>query len=174
MRRHALGLTALAAIALQAPAHSAEVLLDAYAPLVVVGEQSVVAENNLTTMNGTIRGPLFVNQEDGAREDGDVSCTFSLIIDSVDLNEAGKGDCVLTFSDGATVTATASCIGKVGVGCNGTFTVTGGTKRLKGATGSGPVRFQTRSKAYQVTADGDLKETIFGMAFWDDFRFSLP
>jgi len=60
-----------------------------------------------------------------------------------------------------------------GVGCDGPFTVTGGTGRFEGASGEGPVRFQTRSKGYRMGPGGSLTQIVFGVAYWDDYVFEI-
>ncbi len=94
-------------------------------------------------------------------------------MDTGTSDEEGVGTCKITFDDGAVVRADTSCNGTAGKGCAGEFRVTDGTGRFEGASGVGPVAFQTRSKAYRLGADGNLTEIIFGVARWDGFKIDL-
>lgn len=167
-------LTAAGCLAFAGQAQSAEYILDAFAPLVVAGEHSVVSEDGIAKIAGNIEGPLYVNVNDARAEEGSVACKFVLTVDAGSQKESGAGTCTIHYNDGSKVYADATCDGFPGLGCSGDFRVTGGTKRFKGASGLGVVTFQTSNRVYEITEAGDLKETIFGMAYWDDYRFILP
>ncbi len=153
---------------------SADYVLNAFAPLVATGTHSVVSEDGIAQITGNIAGPLYVDVNDTHAEEGSVACKFSLTVDTGAQTESGLQNCTITYDDGAKVHADTTCTGFPGLGCSGEFNVTGGTKRFKGASGLGTVTFQTSSRVYQVTEAGELRETIFGMAYWDHYRFTLP
>lgn len=147
--------------------------LNAFAPLVVSGDHSVVTDEGIAKIAGTINGPLYIESDGEQVEGGTVSCKFTLSVDTGTSDEQGVGTCKITFDDGAVVRADTSCKGTAGKGCDGDFRVTDGTGRFESASGVGPVAFKTRSKSYRLGADGNLTEIIFGVARWDDFKINL-
>ena len=147
--------------------------LNAFAPLVVTGDHSVVTDDGIAKIAGTMNGPLYIESDGEQVEGGTMSCKFTLSVDTGTSDEQGVGTCRITFDDGAVVRADTSCKGIAGKGCDGDFRVTDGTGRFEGASGVGPVTFKTRSKAYRLGADGNLTEIIFGVARWDDFKIKL-
>ncbi len=151
-----------------------EFTLGAFAPLVVVGEHSVVSEDGIAKIAGTIQGPLYVSSGTQPVEEGSVSCKFTLTINTATQDEAGVGTCKISYSDGTELRADTSCKGVVGQGCDGDFRITDGSGRYEGATGLGQVSFKTRKRGYRLDADGDLTEMIFGVAYWEDYKFKLP
>ncbi len=151
-----------------------EFTLDAFAPLVVVGEHSVVSDDGIAKIAGTIQGPLYVSSGSQPVEEGSVSCKFTLTVNTATQDEAGVGTCKISYSDGTELRADTSCKGIVGQGCDGDFRITDGSGRYEGATGLGQVSFKTRKRGYRLDADGDLTEMIFGVAYWEDYKFKLP
>ncbi len=155
------------------PAAAETFVLNAFAPLVVTGDHSAVTTDGIAKIAGTIQGPLYIDSDGEQVESGTVSCKFTLSVDTGTSDEEGVGTCKITVDDGAVVRADTSCKGTAGKGCAGEFRVTDGTGRFEGASGVGPVAFQTRSKAYRLGADGNLTEIIFGVARWDGFKINL-
>ncbi|MEM9784289.1 MAG: hypothetical protein AAF899_17660 [Pseudomonadota bacterium] len=66
----AKSIAALALIATGSVADAAEHRIDAFAPLVVVGEHKVVDENGIAKIAGTLQGPLYVEADGRQTEDG--------------------------------------------------------------------------------------------------------
>lgn len=173
MKALAKGLIVLGLLGAGLPAAAADYTLNAFAPLIVTGEHSVTTDEGTRKIGGSIQGPLYV-ERDGARvEAGQVTCRFTLTIVLDTLEETGNGTCRIAYPDGE-IRADTSCTGFGGVGCDGEFRVTDGSGRFEGASGAGPVRFQTREKVYSLAADGSVSEVIFGVAYWEDYIISLP
>ena len=160
-------------LGLFSPAAADTYTLNAFAPLVVTGDHSVVTDDGIAKIAGTINGPLYIESDGEQVESGTVSCKFTLSVNTDTTDEQGVGTCKITFDDGAVVRADTSCKGIAGKGCDGDFRVTDGTGRFEGASGVGPVTFKTRNKGYRLGADGNLTEIIFGVARWDDFKINL-
>ncbi len=174
MRYNALIIAAVISQIHLAPALAEEFTLDAFAPLVVVGEHSVVSDDGIAKIAGTIQGPLYVSSGSQPVEEGSVSCKFTLTVNTATQDEAGVGTCKISYSDGTELRADTSCKGVVGQGCDGDFRITDGSGRYEGATGLGQVSFKTRKRGYRLDADGDLTEMIFGVAYWEGYKFKLP
>jgi hypothetical protein len=149
-------------------------ILKAYAPLVVTGDHSAVSEEGIAKIAGTINGPLYIDEGGTQVESGVVSCKFTLSVDTATTDEQGAGTCRITFDDGGEVRADTTCKGVAGKGCSGEFRVTEGSGRFAGASGVGPVTFETSKRAYRVGAEGELTEIVFGIARWDDYEIDLP
>lgn len=173
MRNKLIALAAVVTFGSLSPAAAETYVLNAFAPLVVTGEHSAVADDGVAKIAGTITGPLYIDSAGEQVESGSVSCKFTLSVNTSTSDETGAGTCKITFDDGAVVRANTSCKGTVGKSCAGDFRVTDGTGRFEGATGIGPVEFQTRSKSYRLDGEGNLNEIIFGIARWDDFTINL-
>lgn len=164
------GLAALIA----APAAAGERVIDAFSPLVVVGQHEVVSTDGTTRIRGNMQGPLYVTSSGEPREEGTVSCAITLRVDSATLQRQGAGVCTLLFVSGGRIAADINCASEGTAECLGEFIITSGDGPLEGATGRGPVKFHTRNKGYRIGTDGSLTETIFGVAYWNGFVMTTP
>ena len=92
-----------------------------------------------------------------------------------DGSQTGQGRCIITGKDGS-VFGQLTCTGFQFVGCSGDFTITGGTGRFSGITGSGKavVRSESRSTGATKSADGSLTEDARGIIYWQELEYKIP
>ena len=124
---------------------------------------------------GLLRGIFFVDTSRGALDAARIVCPLSLQMHRVSGAQAGEGRCVLTNSDQHQVFARWTCSGTHGVGCQGRFTLIGGTGPFQGITGEGDVviRGAIHELAVQSGQEG-VRETGAGIAVWPAFRYRIP
>src|SRR5882757_8570475 len=82
---------------------------------------------NRITFVGSFSGIVFVQGGMGPVDAGYMTCPAVVDINVEDGKEQAKGRCTITAKDGARLYADLACEGVRMVGCNGEFTITGGT-----------------------------------------------
>ena len=127
------------------------------------------------TFVGAISGLLFVETEEGPADAGRILCPATMDLSLKEGRQSGSGKCTIIARDGARAYADWTCRGVHMVGCVGQFTLTGGTDRLSGVAGSGPmtVRSSLYSVALKQSADV-LTEEAAGIMIWRGFTYELP
>ena len=124
---------------------------------------------------GLLRGTFFVENSRGALDAARIACPVSLRMHRVSGAQAGEGRCVLTNSDQHQIFAQWTCAGTHGVGCQGRFTLTGGTGPFQGITGEGNVviRGAVHELAVESGQEG-VREAGAGIAVWPALRYRIP
>jgi hypothetical protein len=124
---------------------------------------------------GLFRGIFFVENNRGALDAARMVCPGTLQMHRVSGAQTGEGRCVLTNRDQHQIFARWTCAGTFGVGCQGRFTLIGGTGSFQGITGDGD--FSMRSVVHELVgqpgADG-VRETGTGIAVWPTLRYKIP
>ena len=125
------------------------------------------------TFVGAVAGRFFVETKNGPLEAGNIVCPATLDINLADAGQSGTGKCTITTNDGEQVYADWSCEGIHLIGCDGTFTLTGGTGRFKGVSGGGPivVRSSFQNVAQRVLAG--LDEAPRGIMIWRGLTYEM-
>jgi len=100
--------------------------------MVKTGEQSA-------TLVGVLEGPMFIETSEGPVNAGTIVCPATVEVRLDDRTQKGTGLCTFFAEDGAEVYGNWICTGLHMVGCRGTMTITGGSGRLKGVAGTGPI-----------------------------------
>jgi hypothetical protein len=171
----AIGLTAmLAAAVLARPAHAAEEgTLKAFAAWQGDG-QTVQTGTNEATFIGTITGTVYVETDKGPIDGGRMVCPAMLLVNIEDGTQSGTGRCSITARDGARIFAQLACTGVHLVGCDGEFTLTGGTDRFAGITGGG--HFTVRSQLQELIrlSGSTVVQSASGIMFWRDLHYQVP
>ncbi len=100
------------------------------------GEGSVytIGQETLLFM-GEFEGIMYVETSEGDLDAAYANCPASQHIDVKGKQSSAKGYCTITISSEDVVFAEWTCEGMVGA-CKGTFTLTGGTGKYVGVTGS--------------------------------------
>ena len=130
---------------------------------------------NSATFVGAIAGPLFVETDKGPVESGWIDCLGMIEIDLTSAKQAGDGKCTVTTRDGARAFADWACRGVHLVGCKGELHFTEGTERFAGITGGGSMVVRSSIvKIIEKMIDGQLEETVSGVAIWRDLAYELP
>lgn len=123
---------------------------------------------------GALEGIMYVETADGAMNEAFVRCPIVQDINAADRSTSTSGNCVITASAEDTVFAEIACEGIAGL-CKGKFTITGGTGRFAGASGSG--KMTVRSPVHALAADltdGSLIHAAAGILQMPELRVKLP
>jgi len=99
---------------------------------------------------GVLEGIMYVETADGVMNEAFVRCPIVQDIDAADQSTTASGNCVIVESPEDSAFAEISCKGVAGF-CTGTFTLTGGTGRFSGVSGSGAMT--VRSPVHALAAD---------------------
>jgi hypothetical protein len=167
-------LASLTALSLMTPGAAAEdeAPIKAFSAWNARGQIFETGENRMTFV-GSFVGIVYVEQAQGPIDAGYMICPTVLDVNTVDGKEQAKARCTITAKDGARVYADLSCNGVRMVGCNGDFTITGGTERFKGITGGGPVNI--RSSVDDMAAGGGniVEGVAAGIIVWPKLTYKL-
>lgn len=123
---------------------------------------------------GSLEGIMYVETAEGAMNEAFVRCPIVQSIDAADQSTSASGNCVIAVSPEDTVFAELACEGIAGF-CNGEFTLTGGTGRFAGVSGSG--RMTVRSPVHALAADlsdGTVIHAAAGILQIPELKVSLP
>jgi hypothetical protein len=164
----------LAAAVLAGPAPAAEEgTIKAFAAWQGDG-QTLQTGTNEATFIGTITGTVYVETDKGPIDGGQMVCPAMLLVNIDDGTQSGVGRCNITARDGARIFAQLTCTGVHLVGCDGDFTLTGGTDRFAGITGGG--RFTVRSQLQELTrlSGSTVVQSASGIMFWRELHYKVP
>lgn len=140
--------------------------------------QGVIYETgvNMGTFVGSIAGRFFIETDRGPLDAGRIVCPVMLDINLLNAMQNGRGKCTITAEDGAQVFGDWSCHGVHLIGCDGEMTLTGGTGRLAGTSGSGEIRIRStvRRVAKTASSKGSATEFARGILLLHRFTYTLP
>jgi len=117
---------------------------------------------------------MYVETAEGAMNEAFVRCPIVQDINAADRSTSTSGNCVITVSPEDTVFAEISCQGIAGL-CEGKFTLTGGTGRFAGVSGSG--KMTARSPVHALAADltdGTLIHAAAGLLQMPALKVNFP
>jgi hypothetical protein len=126
-----------------------------------------------STFVGSFTGMVYIETEKGPLDAGFMICPAVVDVDTRDGSQEVKGRCTIVAKDSSRAFADIACKGVHLVGCDGTFTFTGGTDRFAGITGGGPV---TVRSALGDTASGPgnvVEESASGIIIWPKLTYKL-
>lgn len=126
------------------------------------------------TFVGALSGTVYVETEKGPLESGRLVCPTMVRINLEDGSQNGTGRCTITAKDGAQVFGDVSCTGIRLIGCDGQFTLTGGTKRFEGISGSGPVTLRSEFGEIAGISDSSVRQDSGGIMFWPALHYMIP
>jgi hypothetical protein len=126
------------------------------------------------TVVGVLRGPLYVETDEGPTRTGTIACPVTMEISLEDARQQAHGRCTITTGDDALAFGSFECSGYHLVGCTGDFKLEGGTGRLKGVKGGGPVILRGDHWVMASGDSGEFSEAASGIAFWRGFAITLP
>ncbi len=126
------------------------------------------------TVVGVLRGALYVETAEGPTRTGSIACPMTIEVSLRDARQQGSGRCTITAPDGALAFGTVVCSGYHLVGCTGEFRIEGGTGRLKGVSGSGPVTLRGDRWVLAGQSDSEVSQAATGIAFWRGFELTTP
>jgi hypothetical protein len=124
------------------------------------------------TFVGALSGTVYVETEKGPLESGRLACPAMVRIDMEDGSQNGTGRCTITAKDGAQIFGDVSCTGIRLVGCDGQFTLTGGTalRRHQRRWARDTASEFGRSQAF----DTSVRQDSGGIMFWPALHYTIP
>lgn len=126
------------------------------------------------TFVGAFTGMVFVETQKGPLDAGFMTCPAYLDLNVEDGTQEGKGRCTIVGKDGSRVYAEIACKGVHLVGCDGQFTITGGTERFEGITGGGPITIRSGLQDVALSGGNTVQETAGGIIIWPALKYKLP
>lgn len=125
------------------------------------------------TFVGSFAGMIYVDTEKGPLDAGYMICPAIFEFEVKSGVQTGKGHCAIATRDDERVYADLNCTGVVGVGCKGTFTLTAGTGKFEGVTGSGNVTIRSTLHESANLAGNTIEQGVTGIIYWRNFTFKL-
>ena len=121
-----------------------------------------------------IEGVIYVETASGEFDQAFAQCPITQKLAVSTGQTSGSGYCMITQSPEDTVFAELSCEGEVG-GCEGVFTVTGGTGRFEGISGSSKmiVRSPLQALAREMGSGSELR-VASGIMLLPALTFTIP
>jgi hypothetical protein len=177
MMKRRIGLLILFTVILVAGAlsgHAEEVTIKAMSPWQAEGKFFLVQENQALFI-GAFGGIMFVATKQGALDTARLLCPGMVEVNLDDGKQSGEGRCIITAKDGDRVYAGWNCAGEHGAGCQGRFTLLGGTGKFNGITGQSDFLIRSDIAAYVADLAGEsVQATARGMAVWPALTYKLP
>lgn len=122
---------------------------------------------------GEFEGVMYVEKADGELDAAFASCPATQYIDTGSKKTEAKGHCNIAVSGEDTVFAEWTCEGKLGA-CNGKFTLTGGTGKFKGVTGSSDLTIRSvLSTVVAGMSSGSVVRSTSGLAILPKLTYKL-
>ena len=126
------------------------------------------------TVVGIVRGPIYVETDEGPTRTGSIVCPVTLEVDLDSSRQEGHGRCTITANDGALAFGSFQCSGFHMIGCRGDFKLESGTDRLQGVTGGGPVIFKSDRWKLAANSDTEVSQAATGIVYWSGFSMTMP
>jgi hypothetical protein len=124
---------------------------------------------------GAFQGVVFIENGQGGLHAARMLCPGSMDVDLGTGDQKGEGRCIVTGRSGDRVFARWTCAGPHLRGCNGRFTLTGGTGRFLGITGES--EFVVKTVVHELapgSGEEDIREAAGGLAVWPELRYRIP
>ena len=125
---------------------------------------------------GEFGGIMYVESGNGNLDTAIFVCPAVQDMDYEKNITNATGKCHIVTADG-NVFAKFICAGEPDKGaCNGEFTLTGGTERFEGITGSGEMRVRSALRSFitEDNASGDVIAEAEGIAIWPELKVKIP
>ncbi len=123
---------------------------------------------------GAYEGIIYIETSEGELNEGFVMCPATQKLNLKTGTTTAEGHCMITPSGGDTVYAKWTCSGEPGQ-CRGTFTLTGGTGRFEGITGSSQLAVRSPLRALVADmSDGRVMRVASGLAQLTELKYEIP
>jgi hypothetical protein len=130
---------------------------------------------NEGTFVGALSGVLYVKGDDDSLDAGLITCPATVLINTEDGSQTGHGKCVILTPEAERIYAEFRCSGVYLEGCNGDFTLKGGTGKNENISGGGPIRFKSAfSNLAAVTPGSVVEQSAVGVALWPKLTYRIP
>ena len=127
-----------------------------------------------STFVGVLSGILYVRNADNVIDAGLIMCPGTVTIDTTDGSQHGTAKCVIVTPDSDRVFGSFECEGVYNAGCEGAFTITGGTGSMQGIIGGGPITLQSAFANATLVPGTIVDQTAAGLALWPALSYTLP
>jgi len=169
--RHGL-LTGLLVAVISGPALAAEKSVKIIMTWSGDGSIHSISPDRLLFM-GEFEGIMYAEKADGELDAAFASCPATQYIDTGSKRTEAKGHCNIAISGEDTVFADWTCEGKLGA-CKGKFTLTGGTGKFKGVTGSSDLTIRSvLSTVAAGMSSGSVVRSTSGLAILPKLTYKL-
>ncbi len=173
VRQSVISLAAAALVLCSLAAQAETSRVSAIIPWQGQGQLFPVSTDRLRFL-GAFEGIMYVETAEGAMNEAFVRCPIVQDIDADSKRTSASGSCVITVSPEDVAFADITCEGIAGM-CKGEFTLTSGTGRFAGISGSGGMT--VRSPLHALAADlseGTLIHAAAGLLQIPDLEVRLP
>ncbi len=126
-----------------------------------------------STFVGSFTGMIYIETDKGPLDAGFMICPAVVDVDTRDGSQEVKGRCTIVARDSSRAFADIACKGVHLVGCDGTFTFTGGTDRFAGITGGGPVTVRSGLGDVASGPGNVVEESASGIIIWPKLTYKL-
>ena len=160
------------AVILGGTAQAEEKTLNVIMPWEGEGSIHVIGEEKIL-FSGEFNGIMYAENASGELDTAFAKCPAQQEINATSKQASAEGHCNIVVSAEDTVYAEWKCKGELGA-CKGSFTLTGGTGRFKGVTGSSDLTI--RSVLSQVVigmGDGSIVRAASGLAVLPELKYTL-
>ena len=148
--------------------------ISAYAPWEGRGQLYPTGPERATFV-GAFSGVIFVEDQGELNLGGNMMCPGMMDIDLASERQTGSGHCVISNADGERVYADWTCSGAHLMGCEGKFTLTGGTGAYSGVTGEGDMLVRSGLQEVAISGPGNIvQRSASGLVIWRNLHFSIP
>ncbi|MBW1963139.1 MAG: hypothetical protein JRJ04_16990 [Deltaproteobacteria bacterium] len=146
-----------------APVMAAEETVQIISPWQSSGRVFITGENELKFL-GSFEGVMYIqNEARGTFDAAAFTCPVTIELDAKEGKTRILGNFIITSKTGDTVYAKLTADGVIG-SSHGKFTITGGTGKLKGITGSGEIFIRTALGSLAVGMQSGAQLEALGLA----------
>jgi hypothetical protein len=167
------GVALVGNLAMSVPAAAEEGTVEAFSSWQARGQIYPTGPNEVTFV-GVLSGVLYVKGDDGSSDAGLIACPGTLVINTEDGGQTGHGKCVILTPDSERIYAEFRCSGEYMAGCNGEFTLNGGTGEKENISGGGPIQFKSAFAELAGIPGSIIEQSAVGLAVWPKLTYKLP
>ena len=147
--------------------------LNAYAPISTTG-QFLETGPGVISYVGLTTGIMFFETDAGVMNSGNLSCTIAMDVETSSSDALASGQCRILGTQGKVLFGRYECTGSLGLGCDGSFSVTGGSDEFEGASGGGKFLMRTLIAENMSLPNQGIAGGTNGIAVWQDLEINLP
>ena len=134
---------------------------------------------NEATFVGVLSGIIYVKGDElpleaDSFDAGLITCPSTIAINVEDGSSSGEAKCVIVTGDGDRIYAKFKCSGTYLAGCNGDFTLTGGSGEKANISGGGPIQLKSALWKLVGVPGNMIEQSAVGFAVWPKLTYKLP
>ena len=159
-------------LSLSVPVQALEETLQITGPWKSHGRIFMISPDKLKFM-GALEGVMYIQDAKGTFDAAAFVCPATIELDTQSGKTKLDGHFIITTKTGDTVFANLNAAGVIGAS-KGTFTITGGTGKLKGISGSGDVFIRTALGSMAASMESGAYLEALGLAMWPGLKVTIP